>query len=56
MLYMVNFLLPTVENWFNTIYRGRTWVCDEPRQGATKATTTEDNVTKVHDEVFQLKQ
>jgi len=32
--------------------RGRTSVFDEPRPGASKTATTEDNVTKIHDLVL----
>ena len=45
--------MATVKNWFNEFQRGRTSVCDEPRPGAPKTATTEDNVTKIHDLVSQ---
>jgi len=44
--------MATVKNWFNEFQRGRTSVFDEPRPGATKTTTTKDNVTKIHDLVL----
>jgi len=40
--------MATVKNWFNEFQRGRTSVFDEPRPGAPKAATTEDNVNKIH--------
>ena len=36
----------TVKTWFNEFQRGRTSVFDEPRPGALKMATTEDNVKK----------
>ena len=45
--------MATVKNWFNEFQRGRTSVFDEPRPGAPKTATTEDNVTKIHDLVSQ---
>ncbi|XP_039309549.1 protein GVQW3-like [Solenopsis invicta] len=42
-------LMATVKDWFNEFQRGRTSVFEEPRPGAPKMATTEDNVTKVHD-------
>jgi len=42
----------TVKNWFNEFLRGRRSVFDEPRPGAPKTATTEDNVTKIHDLVL----
>jgi len=42
----------TVKNWFNEFQRGRTSAFDEPRPGAPKRATTEDNVTKIHDLVL----
>ena len=45
--------MTTVKNWFNEFQRGRTSVFDEPRPGAPKTATTEDNVTKIHDLVSQ---
>lgn len=44
--------MATVKNWFNEFQRGRTSVFDEPRSGAPKMATTEDNVTKIHDLVL----
>ncbi|XP_070854673.1 protein GVQW3-like [Drosophila suzukii] len=44
--------MATVKNWFNEIQRGRTSVFDEPRPGAPKTATTEDNVTKINDLVL----
>jgi len=44
--------MATVKNWFKEIQRGRTSVFDEPRPGAPKMATTEDNVTKIHDLVL----
>jgi len=44
--------MATVKNWFNEFQRGRTSVFDEPRPGAPKTATTEDNVTKIHDLVL----
>jgi len=44
--------MATVKNWFNEFQRGRTSVFDEPRPGAPKMATTEDNVTKIHDLVL----
>jgi len=44
--------MATVKNWFNEFQRGRTSVFDEPRPGAPKTDTTEDNVTKIHDLVL----
>jgi len=44
--------MATVKNWFNEFQRGRTSVFDEPRLGAPKTATTEDNVTKIHDLVL----
>jgi hypothetical protein len=37
--------MATVKNWFQ---HGRSSVFDEPRPGAPKMATTEDNVTKIH--------
>ena len=45
--------MATVKNWFNEFQRGRKSVSDEPRPGAPKTKTTEDNVTKIHDLVSQ---
>lgn len=42
----------TVNNWFNEFQRGRTSVFDDPRPGAPKTATTEDNATKIHDIVL----
>jgi len=44
--------MATVKNWFNEFQRGRRSVFDEPRSGAPKTATTEDNVTKIHDLVL----
>ncbi|XP_070854781.1 protein GVQW3-like [Drosophila suzukii] len=44
--------MATVKNWFNEFQRDRTLVFDEPRPGALKTATTEDNVTKIHDLVL----
>jgi len=44
--------MATVKNWFNEFQRGRTSVFDEPRPGAPKTDTTEDNVTQIHDLVL----
>jgi len=44
--------MTTVKNWFDDFQRGRTSVFDEPRPGAPKTATTEDNVTKIHDLVL----
>ncbi|GFR27136.1 mariner transposase [Trichonephila clavata] len=44
--------LVTVKNWFNEFQRGRTLVSNEPRPGAPKIATTENNVTKIHDLVL----
>ena len=44
--------MATVKNWFNEFQRGRTSVFDEPRAGAPKTATTEDNMTKIHDLVL----
>ncbi|XP_044313292.1 uncharacterized protein LOC123037293 [Drosophila rhopaloa] len=44
--------MATVKNWFTEFQRGRTSVFDEPRPGAPKTSTTEDNVTKIHDLVL----
>jgi len=44
--------MATVKNWFNEFQRGRTSVFDEPRPGAPKTATTEDNVTKILDLVL----
>jgi len=44
--------MAAVKNWFNEFQRGRTSVFDEPRPGAPKTTTTENNVTKIHDLVL----
>ena len=38
--------MATVKNWFNKFQRGCTSVLDEPRSGAPKTATTEDNVKK----------
>jgi len=46
MLYTVTLL------WFNEFQRGGTSVFDEPRPGAPKTATSEDNATKIHD--FEL--
>jgi len=43
---------PSVKNWFNEFQRGRTSVFDEPRPGAPKTATAEDNVRKIHDLVL----
>jgi len=40
--------MATVKNWFNEFHRVRTSVFNEPRPGAPKTATTEDNVTKIH--------
>jgi len=40
--------MATVKNWFNEFQSGRTLVFNEPRPGAPKSATTEDNVTKIH--------
>ena len=45
--------MATVKNLFNEFQRARTSVFDEPRPGAPKTATTEDNVTKIHDLVSQ---
>lgn len=37
-----------VKNWFNESQCGRTSLSEEPRPGAPKTATTEDNVTKNH--------
>jgi len=44
--------MATVKNWFNEFQRGRTSVFDEPRPGAPKTATAEDNVTKINDLVL----
>uniref|UniRef100_A0A6M2DNE2 Putative histone-lysine n-methyltransferase setmar-like protein n=1 Tax=Xenopsylla cheopis TaxID=163159 RepID=A0A6M2DNE2_XENCH len=44
--------MATVKNWYNAFKRGRTTVFDEPRPGAPKTATTEDNVTKIHELVL----
>ena len=44
--------MATVKNWFNEFQRGRTSVFDEPRPGAPKTATMEENVTKIHDLVL----
>jgi len=44
--------MATVQNCFNEFQRCRTSVFDEPRPGAPKTATTEDNVTKIHDLVL----
>ena len=44
--------IATVKNWLNEFQRGRTSVFDEPRPGAPKTATTEDNVNKIHDLVL----
>jgi len=44
--------MATVKNWFNEFQRGRTSVFDEPRPGAPKRATTEDNETKIRDLVL----
>jgi len=44
--------MATLKNWFNEFQRVRTFVFDEPRPGAPKTATTEDNVTKIHDLVL----
>jgi len=44
--------MATVKNCFNEFKRGRTSVFDEPRPGAPKTATTEDNKTKIHDLVL----
>jgi len=49
-------LMATVKNWFNEIQRGRPSVFEEPRPGAPKTATTEDNVTKIHDLVLANRQ
>ena len=41
--------MATVKNWFNEFERRHTSVFDEPRRGAPKTATTEDDVTKIHD-------
>jgi len=41
-------LMATVKNWFNELKRGRTSGFDDPRPGAPKTATTEDNMTKIH--------
>ena len=38
--------MTTVKNYFNEFQLGRTSVFDEPRPGAPKMVTTEDNVKK----------
>jgi len=44
--------MATVKNWLSEFQRGRTSVFDEPRPGAPKTATMEDNVTKIHDLVL----
>lgn len=44
--------MPTVVNRFSVYQRGSRSVYDEPRPGAPKTTTMEDNLTKVRDLVF----
>jgi len=44
--------MATIKNWFSEFQRGRTSVFYEPRPGAPKTATTEDNVTKIHDLVL----
>ena len=44
--------MATVKNWLDEFQRGRTSFFDEPRSGAPKTATTEDNVTKIHDLVL----
>lgn len=41
--------MAAVETCFKELQLGRRPVFDEPRPGATKTATMEDNVTKVHD-------
>ena len=49
---MTSTSMATVKNWFNKFQRGRMSFSDEPRPGALKTATTEDNVTKIHDLVL----
>ena len=44
--------MATVKNWFNKFQHGHTSVFDEPCPDDLKMTTTEDNVTKIHDLVL----
>jgi len=44
--------MATVKNWFNEFQRGCSSVFDEPRPGAPKTVTMEDNVTQIHDLVL----
>jgi len=44
--------MATVKNWFNEFQHGRTSAFNEPRPGAQKTATTEDNVTKIRDLVL----
>ncbi|XP_036338566.1 uncharacterized protein LOC118748298 [Rhagoletis pomonella] len=44
--------MATVNNWFNEFQRGPTSVFAEPRLGAPKTATTEDNVGKIFDFVL----
>ena len=44
--------MATVKIWFSEFQRGRTSVFDEPRPGAPKTATTEDNVKIIHDLVL----
>jgi transposase len=48
--------MATVKNWLNEFQRGRTSVFDEPRPGASKIATTEDNVIKINDFVLADRQ
>ena len=53
MLYTVTLRLRWRRQKFvNEFKRGRTSVFDEPRPGAPKLATTEDNVNKIHDLVL----
>lgn len=44
--------MATVKNWFNEFQRGRTSVFDDPRPGAPKTATTEENVKKINNLVL----
>ena len=44
--------MATVKNWFNEFQHSRTSVFDEPRPGAPKMATTENNVTRIRDIVL----
>jgi len=45
-------LIATIKNWFNEFQRGRTSVFAQPRPGARKTATMEDNLTNIQDLVL----